>query len=69
MNIGVRFSGLGGTRFSAITGNINGDFVNTNDLAYIFDWEDPSVPQHIREGLINLLENPEVEDAFKDYLR
>lgn len=69
MNIGVRFSGLGGTHFSAITGNINGDFVNTNDLAYIFDWEDPSVPQHIREGLINLLENPEVEDAFKDYLR
>lgn len=69
MNIGVRFSGLGGTRFSAITGNINGDFVNTNDLAYIFDWEDPSVPQNIREGLISLLENPEVEDAFKDYLR
>lgn len=69
MNIGVRFSGLGGTRFSAITGNINGDFVNTNDLAYIFDWEDPTVPQNIREGLINLLENPEVEDAFKDYLR
>ena len=69
MNIGVRFSGLGGTRFSAITGNINGDFVDTNDLAYIFDWEDPSVPQNIREGLINLLENPNVEEAFKDYLR
>lgn len=69
MNIGVRFSGIGGTRFSAITGNVNGDFVSTNDLAYVFDWEDPSVPQNIREGLINLLENPEVEDSFKDYLR
>ena len=69
MNIGIRFSGIGGTRFSAITGNINGDFVSTNDLAYIFDWEDPSVPQNIREGLVSLLENPEVEGAFKDYLR
>lgn len=35
--LGVRYSGIGGTRFSALSGgNINGDFVDTNDLAYIF---------------------------------
>ncbi len=43
-NIGVRYSGIGGTRFSLLSGvNSNADFVTTNDLAYVFD---PRMPQH-----------------------
>ena len=67
-DLGFRFSGIGGTRYSMITGNVNGDFVSTNDLAYVFDWEDPTVPKDIRDGLKGIMDNPEVEDSFKDYL-
>lgn len=57
-SLGVRYSGIGGTRFSAISGgNINGDFVDTNDLAYIF----PDLTQ-------TLIDNPEVGQALKNYI-
>ncbi|MDH6252841.1 hypothetical protein M2347_002568 [Chryseobacterium sp. H1D6B] len=56
--VGIRYSGIGGTRFSLTTGgNINGDFVDSNDLAYIF----PNLTQ-------TLLTNPEVGTALKDYI-
>jgi hypothetical protein len=56
--IGIRYSGIGGTRFSLTAGgNINGDFVDTNDLAYVF----PNLTQ-------TLIENPEVGDALKNYI-
>ncbi|AZA53687.1 TonB-dependent receptor [Chryseobacterium sp. G0201] len=56
--IGLRYSGIGGTRFSLTSGgNINGDFVDTNDLAYIF----PNLTQ-------SLLDDPEVGKALKDYI-
>ncbi len=43
-SVGIRYSGLGGTRYSlAVNGNVNGDFVTSNDLAYIFDVNDPKV--------------------------
>jgi hypothetical protein len=56
--LGIRYSGIGGTRFSVTSGgNVNGDFVDTNDLAYIF----PSLTQ-------TLIDNPEVGDALKNYI-
>lgn len=56
--VGLRYSGIGGTRFSMTAGgNINGDFVDSNDLAYIF----PNLTQP-------LLNDPEVGKALKDYI-
>jgi hypothetical protein len=56
--VAIRYSGIGGTRFSVTAGgNVNGDFVDSNDLAYIF----PNLTQ-------SLLENPEVGKALKDYI-
>ncbi|MCQ9638933.1 carboxypeptidase regulatory-like domain-containing protein [Chryseobacterium sp. WG14] len=56
--LGIRYSGIGGTRFSMTAGgNINGDFVDSNDLAYIF----PNVTQSI-------IDDPNVGQALKDYV-
>lgn len=56
--LGIRYSGIGGTRFSVTAGgNINGDFVDGNDLAYIF----PNLTQP-------LLDDPEVGKALKNYI-
>lgn len=67
---GLRFSGIGGTRYSVIVaGNVNGDFVATNDLAYIFDPNNPNTPEDIRKGMNDLLNNPNVEGSLKDYVR
>jgi len=56
--LGIRYSGIGGTRFSATTGgNINGDFVDSNDLAYMF----PEITKAI-------LDDPQVGQALKDYI-
>ncbi|WP_435522720.1 hypothetical protein [Chryseobacterium indoltheticum] len=56
--LGIRYSGIGGTRFSVTSGgNINGNFVDTNDLAYIF----PQLTQ-------SLLDDPEVGKALKNYI-
>lgn len=66
---GIRFSGIGGTRYSTIVGgNVNGDFVATNDLAYIFDPNDPNTDAGIRKGFETLMANPKVEKKFKEYL-
>jgi hypothetical protein len=68
--VGVRFTGMGGTRYSMIVGgNINGDFVTNNELAYVFDPNDPNTPANIRDGINKLLDDPEVYKGFKDYLR
>ncbi|PZU03131.1 MAG: TonB-dependent receptor, partial [Chryseobacterium sp.] len=56
--LGIRYSGIGGTRFSLTAGgNINGDFVDSNDLAYIFP--------NLTESLLN---DPEVGKALKNYI-
>lgn len=56
--IGIRYAGIGGTRFSMTAGgNINGDFVNSNDLAYVF----PNLTS-------SLLSDPEVGKALKNYI-
>ncbi|HJT73590.1 MAG TPA: hypothetical protein VJ720_06215, partial [Chitinophaga sp.] len=69
-NIGIRYSGIGGTRYSlAVSGNVNGDFVNSNDLAYIFDVKDQNVPESIRKGIQGILDNPLADERLKDYIR
>jgi hypothetical protein len=68
-SVAVRYSGMGGTRYSLISGaNNNGDFVATNDLAYIFDRGNANVPQNVRTGLQNLLDNPNASQSLKDYI-
>ncbi len=69
VTIGVRFSGIGGTRYSMLSGaNNNGDFVGTNDLAYIFSRSNGEVPQNIRTGLQTILDNPEASQSIKDFI-
>ncbi len=69
VTVGVRYSGIGGTRYSLLTGsNTNGDFVATNDLAYIFDRNNSNVPQNVRTGLQSLLDNPLASQSLKDYI-
>jgi hypothetical protein len=69
VTIGVRYSGMGGTRYSLLSGaNNNGDFVATNDLAYIFDRNNNSVPQNVRTGLQAILDNPNASQSLKDYI-
>lgn len=70
INIGVRYTGTGGTRFSLLSGgNTNGDFVSSsNDLAYVFDPSSNNTPEHIRKGIQAILDNPEASQSMKDYL-
>lgn len=66
---GIRFSGMAGTRYSLrVGGNMNGDFVSSNDLAFIYDPNSPNTPEVIREGINAILENPEAEQSVKDYI-
>lgn len=69
VKVGFKYSGIGGTRYSLLSGaNNNGDFVTTNDLAYIFDRNNPNVPERVRTGLQTLLDNPNVSQSVKDYI-
>ncbi|WP_222852100.1 TonB-dependent receptor [Olivibacter sp. SDN3] len=69
ITMGLRFSGISGTRYSlAVAGNMNGDFVSSNDLAYIYDPGNPNTPEYLREGINAILNNPEAEQSVKDYI-
>lgn len=69
VSAGVRYSGIGGTRYSlAVNGNINGDFVASNDLAYIFDVNDTKVPEKYRNAIDHILNNPAASESIKDYV-
>ncbi|WP_255697029.1 carboxypeptidase regulatory-like domain-containing protein [Dyadobacter sp. CY326] len=70
VNVGVRYSGLGGTRYTLLSGaNSNADFVaGQNDLAFVFDKNDPSVPENVRKGLQAILDNPLASQSVKDYI-
>lgn len=58
--LGVRYSGIGGTRYSlVVNGNVNGDFVNSNDLAFVFDPNTPGLPETIRTDMLDVLSNPD----------
>lgn len=70
MSVGLRFSGIGGTRYSmVVSGNMNGDFVSTNDLAYIYNPNDAATPAYLKEGIQGILDNPDAEKSMKDYIR
>ncbi len=70
VTVGVRYSGLGGTRYSLLSGgNTNGDFVSgTNDLAFIFDRFSENVPANVKTGLQAVLDNPDASQSIKDYI-
>ena len=72
-SLGATLIGSGGTRYSlhAVGGgsSLNGDFNLRNDLAYVFDPNDPGTPENIREDLQSLLNDPEITDGFKEYVR
>lgn len=66
----LRFSGIAGTRYTmAVNGNMNGDFVSSNDLAYIYDPANPNTPEYIRTGIQSILNNPDAEKSVKDYIK
>ena len=54
-------------RFSAgVNRDINGDG-NSTDLAYVYDPNDPTTPENIRQGMADLLNN--TSDAYREYLQ
>jgi hypothetical protein len=66
VSVGLRYSGIGGTRYSLrVNGNVNGDFVASNDLAYVFD------PNNEKYGsdITKILENPNADESLKEYMR
>jgi len=69
IGVGLRYSGIGGTRYTLLSGgNTNGDFVASNDLAFIFDRNNPAVAQNVRAGLQAVLDNPNASQSVKDYI-
>lgn len=70
INVGFRYSAIAGTRYSMVVGgSINGDFVNGNDLAYVFNPNDSKTSESIRNGINDLLKNPDISSSFKDYMK
>lgn len=70
--LGLTVVGTGGTRFSLHVDDntsANGDFNLRNDIAYIFDPNDPETPTEISEGYNEILSDPDTPNNFKDYLR
>lgn len=70
--LGATLLGTGGTRYSLHAGgnrSANGDFNLRNEIAYIFDPNDPNTPQDIIDGYNEVLSDPETPESFKDYLR
>lgn len=67
-----RFTGVGGTRFSlTVDADINGDFVggpgNDNDLAFVFDPNNPATPAAIKTSMEKVLNNP--DNRAREYIR
>ena len=66
--LSVRYVGISGRPFSAvINGDINGDEVNGNDLAFVFNPDDPNTPADIAAGMRTVLNNP--DNVARDYLK
>ena len=70
ITVGLRYSGLGGTRYTLLSGaNSNADFVSgTNDLAFIFDRNSETTPTNVKTGLQAVLDNPNTSQSIKDYI-
>lgn len=67
--VSARLVGASGRPFSLVTSrDINGDGTpNPNDLAFIFDPNDPATPAAIATGIRQLMDNP--NSIIADYLR
>ncbi|WP_207421156.1 TonB-dependent receptor [Desertivirga brevis] len=66
-----RFTGIGGTRYSlTVDSDINGDFVGgpgtDNDLAFVFDPNNPNTPANIKASMDKVLNNP--DNRAKEYI-
>lgn len=70
ISLAIRYSGIGGTRYSLLSGaNSNADFVSvTNDLAFVFDRNNTAVPQRVRDGLTAIFNNPQASESIKEYI-
>lgn len=71
-NLGATVIGDGGSRYTFQLGgnrSANGDFNLSNELAFIFDPNDPNTPQNIIDGYNQILNDPDTPDNFKEYLR
>lgn len=67
-----RFTGIGGTRYSlTVDADVNGDFVggpgSDNDLAFVFDPNNPNTPADIKASIENVLNNP--DSRAREYVR
>lgn len=63
-----RYVGANGRPFSAIVnGDINGDESTSNDLAYVFDPDDPATPAAVAASMRKVLDNP--RNVARNYLR
>ncbi len=68
IRIGARYVGSSGRPFSAVVnGDINGDEATSNDLAFVFDPDDPATPPPIAASMRRVLDNP--DNVARDYLR
>lgn len=61
------YIGISGRPFSLIiNGDVNGDGTSNNDLAFVFDPNDPSTPTDIAAAMKRVLANP--ENRAKEYI-
>ena len=66
--LGGRYVGANGRPFSAVVnGDINGDEATSNDLAFVFDPNNPSTPASVAASMRKVLDNP--RNVARDYLR
>lgn len=70
ITVGLRYSGIGGTRYTLLSGaNSNADFVaGQNDLAFIFDRNSENTPANVKTGLQAILDNPDASQSIKNYI-
>jgi hypothetical protein len=65
--LSARYVGMTGRPFSAVVnGDINGDEANGNDLAFVFDPDDPETTPAVAASMRKVLANP--DNVARDYL-
>jgi len=68
VTLGARYVGASGRPFSlTVNGDINGDDYASNDLAFVFDPDDPATPPDIAAAMRRLLANN--HSFARDYIR
>src|SRR6185503_7658752 len=68
LTLGARYVGASGRPFSlTVNGDINGDDYASNDLAFVFDPDDPSTPPDVAASMRRILANP--RSVARDYIR